>query len=322
MQLGYKLSSEEIPPADLVRNARRAEEAGFAFALVSDHFHPWIDRQGQSPFVWGVLGGIAQVTEQLHVGTGVTCPTIRIHPAIVAQASATAAAMMPGRFFLGVGTGENLNEHVVGAPWPPADVRREMLEEAVAVIRQLWQGGVQDHRGAHYIVDNARLYTLPEAPPPIVVAAGGAKAAKLAGRIGDGLVTTSPDAEMVSAFRRAGGSGKPCYAEMSVCVADDEATARHIAHEWWPLPGGPLNAELPLPEHFEFAAKLVTEETVAKSVVCGRDVRRHRDEIGKHVDAGYDRICVHQIGPDQDAMLSFYAREILPHFQQKTRRAA
>ena len=176
-EIGYALSSEEHRPSDLARNARRAEEAGFSFALISDHFHPWVDRQGHSPFVWSVIGGIAQTTERLRLGTGVTCPTMRIHPAIIAHAAATAADMMPGRFFLGVGTGENLNEHVLGDHWPPADVRREMLEEAVDVIRLLWQGGVQSHYGDYYTVENARLYTLPDELPPIVLAASGTKAA-------------------------------------------------------------------------------------------------------------------------------------------------
>src|SRR5581483_11208063 len=207
--IGYKLSSEEFEPRELVRQAARAEESGFGFAMISDHFHPWTDRQGQSPFVWATLGGIAQATERLTVSTGVTCPLLRIHPAIVAQAAATVAAMMPGRFGLGVGAGENLNEHVAGAKWPPTDVRHEMLKEAVTVIRRLWEGGLQDFRGRHYQVDNARLYTLPEAPPPILVAASGPKAAQLAGRIGDGLVTTEPDAGLVETFRRGGAGARP-----------------------------------------------------------------------------------------------------------------
>ena len=182
MELGYAISSEEHRPLDLVDNAVRAEEAGFGFALISDHFHPWTDRQGQSPFVWGVLGGIAAETERLVVGTGVTCPILRLHPAIVAQAAATAAAMLPGRFFLGVGTGENLNEHVLGQRWPATHVRREMLEEAIAVMRLLWEGRLESHRGRHFTVENARIYTLPDEPIDVLVAAGGVEAAELAGR--------------------------------------------------------------------------------------------------------------------------------------------
>src|SRR5918992_1400453 len=195
VDVGYALSSEEHSPNDLVRYARRAEEAGFTFALISDHYHPWIDRQGHSSFVWNVIGGIAQATERLRLGTRVTCPTIRIHPAIVAQAAATAAALMPGRFFLGVGSGENLNEHVVGERWPPLAVRLEMLEEAIEAIRELWTGKLVSHRGKHYTIENARLYTLPDEPPPLVVAAAGPNAAELAGRMGDGLVGVSPQAE-------------------------------------------------------------------------------------------------------------------------------
>src|SRR5881227_3193228 len=176
-EIGYALSSEEHGPRELVAQARRAEEVDFAFALISDHFHPWTDRQGQSAFVWSVIGGIAQATSRLRLGTGVTCPTIRIHPAIVAQAAATAAAMMPGRFFLGVGSGENLNEHILGDRWPFPDERIEMLEEAIEVIRQLWEGGYQTHRGRHYRVEKARIYTLPEELPPIAVAAAGRTAA-------------------------------------------------------------------------------------------------------------------------------------------------
>src|SRR5262245_15371710 len=205
MEIGYSMSSEEHPPLDLVRYARMAEDAGFGFALISDHFHPWLDRQGQSPFVWSVLGAIATATDRLKVGTGVTCPLMRIHPAIIAQAAATAAAMMPGRFFLGVGTGENLNEHVVGEAWPEAETRREMLEEAVDVLRLLWRGGEQSHFGRYFTVDNARLYTLPDAPPPVLIAAGAKASAEMAGRLGDGLIGTAPDADLIATFERAGG---------------------------------------------------------------------------------------------------------------------
>ena len=205
--VGYALSSEEHSAIDLVRHARRAEEAGFSFAVISDHYHPWIDRQGQSPFVWGVLGAIAQATETLRVGTGVTCPTVRIHPAIIAQASATAASLMPGRFFLGLGTGERLNEHILGAPWPAWDVRAEMLAEAVGVIRRLWEGAMTSHRGRHYTVDAARIYSLPDQLPPIYLAAGGTKAAREAAQLGDGIIGTGPDHSIIDAFGDAGGTG-------------------------------------------------------------------------------------------------------------------
>src|SRR5688500_13679412 len=185
MELGYALSSEEHGPRELVEHARAAEETGLTFAVISDHFQPWVDAQGQSPFVWSVIGGIAEATDNLRLGTGVTCPTIRIHPAIIAHAAATSAAMMPGRFFLGLGAGENLNEHVVGEPWPGPDERLAMLEEAIEVIRLLWQGGYQTHRGEFYDVPQARLYTLPDELPPIAIAAAKTRAAEVAGRLGD-----------------------------------------------------------------------------------------------------------------------------------------
>jgi coenzyme F420-dependent glucose-6-phosphate dehydrogenase len=314
LEIGYKLSSEEHGANELVRHARMAEEGGFTFALISDHYHPWTDRQGQSPFVWSVLGGIAQATKRLRVGTGVTCPTTRIHPAIVAQAAATTAAMMPGRFFLGVGAGENLNEHVVAARWPSTLVRHEMLEEAVSVIRLLWEGGFRSHRGCYYEVKDVRLYTLPPERPPIVVAAAGSNAATLAGRIGDGLVATGADPELVKTFETSGGQGKPRYAEIQVCWARSEDEARRTALEFWPVAAiaGPLHAELPLPSHFEVATESVTQERVAREVACGPDPDRHVAEIRKYADAGFDHLCVHQVGPDQEGFVRFYEREVLP----------
>jgi G6PDH family F420-dependent oxidoreductase len=314
VHIGYKLSSEEHGPNDLVRNAARAEEAGFAFAMISDHFHPWIDKQGQSPFVWSVIGAIAHATEQLSLGTAVTCPTMRTHPAIIAHAAATSAAMMPGRFFLGLGTGENLNEHIFGQGWPETEVRQQRLEEAVEVIRLLWQGGNKSHHGRHYTVENARLYTLPDPLPPIYLAVGGPKSAELAGRIADGLVGTDTDTEVMAKFDAAGGKGKPRYGEVSVCWAKDEKTARRIAHEWWPTAAmeSSLAWELPLPAHFEAVAQLVTEEQVAEAVTCGPDVDAHVQAIREYADAGYDHVCVHQVGPDQEGFLRFYEREVLP----------
>ncbi len=314
--VGYAMSSEEHRPLDLVRHARMAEEAGFPFALISDHYHPWVDKQGQAPFVWGVLGGIAGATTRLRVGTGVTCPTTRIHPAIIAQAAATAASLMPGRFFLGVGTGENLNEHILGDRWPPHDLRLARLEEAVAVIRLLWQGGTQTHRGEHYTVENARVYTLPDELPPIMVAASGPKSAEVAGRIGDGFIGTSPNEEVLGAFSSAGGKGKPRYGQLTVCWAADEQQARKTALEWWPNSAvpGELSQDLPTPAHFEQAAQLVDEETIAESITCGPDPAKHREAIQKYIDAGYDHVYIHQVGPDQEGFSDFYQREILPRF--------
>jgi coenzyme F420-dependent glucose-6-phosphate dehydrogenase len=312
--IGYALASEDWPGTELVRLARRAEESGFELALISDHFHPWIDAQGESPFVWSVIGGIAEATERLRLGTGVTCPTMRIHPAVIAQAAATCAELMRGRFFLGIGTGENLNEHVLGDRWPAPDERLEMLEEAVAVMRLLWQGGERTHRGRHYTVDHARLYTLPDEPPPIAVAAAQPQAAELAGRIGDALINTAPDGEIVEAFRRAGGEGKPCYGMIHACYGPDESEALETAHRLWPNIAleGELPRELPRPAHFEAASQMVTKERFAEMIPCGPDPERHLETIRKYEDAGFDHVWVHQIGPDQEGFLEFYAREILP----------
>jgi G6PDH family F420-dependent oxidoreductase len=314
-KIGYALSSEEHPPRDLARHARLAEEPGFSFALISDHFHPWIDRQGQAPFVWGVLGAIAASTERLVVGTGVTCPTIRTHPAIIAQAAATAAALMPGRFFLGVGTGERLNEHVLGQRWPDWEVRAGMLGEAVEVIRALWSGEVTSHRGEHYTVENARIYTLPDPLPAIHVAGSGPRMAGLAGRIGDGFIGTSPERDVVDAYRRTGGDG-PRYGQVTVCWAADEGRARRTALEWWPTAAipGEISQELALPKDFEDVARLVTEDAVAEAIPCGPAARPILDAIQRYVDAGYDHVYLHQVGPEQPGFLDFAARELLPEF--------
>lgn len=313
IELGYALSSEEHGPQDLVRHAVAAEEAGFSFALVSDHFHPWTDRQGESPFVWSVIGAIAQATERIRIGTGVTCPTMRIHPAVIAQAAATSSLLLPGRFVLGVGTGENLNEHVIGERWPSHDERLEMLEEAVAVMRKLWEGGLVSHRGRHYMVDRARLYSVPEEPPPVAVAAAGPNAAELAGRIGDALVATSPDSELVDRFDEAGGAGKPRYGQLTVCWAESEEQAIDRAYEWWPNAAlqGDLGQELALPRQFQQATATLTREQVADAVVCGPDADRHREAIDRFEQAGFDHVYIHQVGPDQKGFMRFYERKVL-----------
>jgi G6PDH family F420-dependent oxidoreductase len=317
MRLGYALSSEEHPPNTLIRYAQRAEEVGFDFALISDHYHPWVDRQGHSAFVWCTIGGIAQATSRLRLGTGVTCPIMRIHPAVIAQAAATAAAMMPGRFFLGLGAGENLNEHILGGHWPEGAVRLEMLEEAVQVIRLLWQGGEQSHRGRYFTVEQARLYTLPEEPPPLFIAADGEKSAALAGGAGDGLIGVAPEAELIQAFAAAGGKRKPRYGQVTVCYAGREAEARQIAHAWWPNSGlkGNLSWEIKTPSMFEHAVKSLREEDVAESIICGPDPERHLKAIRRFSDAGYDHVYVHQVGPDQEGFFRFYAEQILPALQ-------
>jgi G6PDH family F420-dependent oxidoreductase len=317
MRLGYTLSSEEFDAPSLAAQAERAEKAGFAFASISDHFHPWVEEQGESPFVWGTLGAISQRTERIELITGVTCPTMRIHPAIVAQAAATAASLLPGRFSLGVGSGENLNEHILGGRWPGVVERQDRLEEAIEVIRRLWEGELTSHRGKHFTVENARLYSLPEEPPPLLVAVAGESSVELAARRGDGLIGTAPIPESVEQFRSEGGEGKPTYGQLHVCWAEEEDAAKKLALEQWPngAIGGSYFLELPLPAHFEEAAEALDEEDIAESVVCGPDPERHRAAIEEYVDAGYDHVYVHQIGPDQEGFFEFYEREVLPGFR-------
>jgi G6PDH family F420-dependent oxidoreductase len=312
-EIGYFLSTEEHGPTDLVRFAQMAEHAGFRAAWISDHYHPWIDRQGQSPFVWSVLGGIAATTRDLRITTAVTCPTIRIHPAVLAQAAATMACMMPGRFALGVGSGEALNEHVTDAYWPEPSVRLDMLEEAVEVMRLLWSGGVQSHYGEHYRVRGARIYTLPDEPPPVIVSAFGDRSVKLAARIGDGWASTSPDADMVRTYAEAGGAGVK-QAGVKVCWGPDEAKSRQLAHELWPTSGvpGQLSQELAMPQHFEEASAMVTEDQVAEKIACGPDPEKHAEALRQYVDAGFDEVYVSQVGPDQEGFFEFFNAEVRP----------
>jgi coenzyme F420-dependent glucose-6-phosphate dehydrogenase len=310
---GYWLSSEEHRPLDLVRNAARAEELGFSFAMISDHFHPWTGAQGQSPFVWSVLGGIASATERIELATGVTCPLIRTHPAIVAQAAATVGAMLPGRFTLGVGTGENLNEHVTGARWPAPDERIDMLEEAIKVIRLLWQGGEQTHRGTHYTVDHATLYTLPEQPIPIAVAAARPHAAELAGRVGDGLVSTEPNPETVAQYRDGGGEGHR-WGQARICWAGNEDEAKQTVFRLWRQSGlgGTINQELPRPSDFDAVAESVTLDMAVEGVPCGPDPAPVIELVRSWEQAGFDRIALHQVGPDQDGFFRFWEQEVRP----------
>lgn len=315
-EIGYFLSSEEHTGPELVHGAVLAERSGFRRAWISDHFHPWLDDQGQSPFVWSVLGAIAQATSELRVTTAATCPTVRIHPVVIAQAAATTAQLFGDRFSLGVGSGENLNEHVTGAPWPRVAVRQRMLEEAVGIIRALWRGELTSIETEHYTVDNARLYTLPGSPPDIVMSGFGDQAVQLAARIADGFMTTMPDADAVRRYRDAGGSGR-VQGGVKVCWADSEEQAVKTAHQTWrmELVPGQLAQDAPLPMHFEQVSQLVSEEMVAEKVVCGPDPKRHAEALQAYLDAGCDEVYVGQMGPDQEGMIRFYEREVLPLFR-------
>ncbi len=317
VKVGYFLSCEEFGPAELLRQGRMAEEAGFDALWISDHYHPWVEAQGHSPFVWSVIGGLSQVTDRVPVYTAVTCPTLRLHPAILAQATATSAVMLGGRFGFGVGSGEALNEHIFGDAWPSADVRLEMLEEAIEVIRLLWEGGTKDHEGRHYTVENARIYTLPDEPPPILVSGFGPKATTLAGRIGDGYMNVAPDEEMLSLFRSSGGDDKPAHGAFKVCYGQDRTECVRTVHRIWPNEGlpGELAQVLPTPTHFEQAIELVTEEMISESMPCGPDPEPHREMIRQYDKAGYDEVYVQQIGTGHEEFFRFYEMEILPEFR-------
>jgi G6PDH family F420-dependent oxidoreductase len=317
--IGYFLSCEQYGPKELVAQAEAAERAGFQRLWISDHFHPWNDQQGQSPFVWSVIGALSERVS-IPVTTAVTCPTVRLHPVIVAQAAATAAVQLDGRFVLGVGSGEALNEHVLGDPWPSAGERLAMLEEAVEVIRLLHAAGRRgesiSHHGDFYEVQDARIYTVPDQPVPIYVSGFGPQATELAGRIGDGYCTVTPDADLVRTFRESGGGDKPVQAGMKVAWGPDADAALAEAHRLWPndLLPGQLAQILPRPQDFEAAASLVREEDVAGAIVCGDDPKAHLERVRQYVDAGADEVYVQQIGPDREGFFRGWAEHVLPEF--------
>jgi F420-dependent oxidoreductase, G6PDH family len=242
---------------------------------------------------------------------------IRIHPAIIAHAAATTADLFDGRFFLGVGTGENLNEHILGDHWPPYEERREMLIESMEVMRGLWEGELFSYRGEHYLVENARLYTLPQQPPRIMVAAGGPESAEVAGKFGEGLIVTGPHAETLDAFRGAGGMKKPIYGQVTVCWAASEPAGKKTLHKIWPSAGvpGDLSQELPLPEHFEQASSLVTADALAEKIPVGPDVERYVESVREFMDSGVDNVYIHQVGPDQTGFFRFFSNELMPALQ-------
>lgn len=318
-RFGYFLTCEEYTPQELVEQAVLAEEAGFEALWISDHFHPWNDEQGESPFVWSVIGALSQACS-LPVTTAVTCPTVRIHPAIVAQAAATSAVMLNGRFILGLGSGEALNEHILGDPWPSADVRLEMLEEAVELIRELWKGNFVTHRGQYYTTDTARIYTLPEQPPEIWISGFGPKATELAARIGDGYVTTTPDDELLQQFREQSG-GKPSMIGIKVSWAPTEEEGVDHAHRLWGTSGlpGELAQVLPSPRHFEQGAELVTKEQTASTVTCGSDVDAHVAALKECVDAGFEDVYVANMGPHWREMIREYGQTVLPRLREGAR---
>lgn len=311
---GYFLASEEHSPAELVRQARLAEQAGFDALWISDHFHPWLDEQGQSGFVWSVIGAITQATS-LPVTTAVTCPTVRVHPAIVAQAAATSALLSGGRFTLGLGSGEALNEHIAGRRWPSAEERLEMLEEAIGVIRELFTGRLITHHGTHYTVDTAQLYSVPDSPPPIFMSGFGEKATKLAAKIADGYMSVQPSADSVRLYRESGGGDRPVQGGLKVCWGPDEAAARKAMHRMWrtdQIPGEAVQL-LPLPRHFSQLADLIGVDDI--TAPCGPDADVHIQGIRAYTGAGFDEVYVGQAGGEQDGFFEFYAGQVLPRLR-------
>jgi G6PDH family F420-dependent oxidoreductase len=312
VEIGYKLAAEGFGPAELVRQAVRAEQAGFDFVEISDHFHPWLEEQGHSPFAWSVLGSIAAKTERIGLATGVTCPTVRYHPAIIAQAAATLALISDGRFVLGVGSGERLNEHVVGRGFPDSvRVRHAMLREALEIIRLLWSGGYRSYDGKYLSLASARVFDLPQELPLIVVAAGGTASARLAAELGDGLFATEPRPEIVGHYRDAGGRG-PGFAEIPMSWAPDEdaAVEAAMATSRWAVTGWKVMSELPNPANFAAASATVRESDIREAFACGPDPDRYLAAAQKYLDAGFDRLVLQNTGPDPDGFMDFYRGEL------------
>jgi G6PDH family F420-dependent oxidoreductase len=313
---GYTMMCEQAGPQQLVRDVRRAEEAGFDFSVISDHYQPWLDAQGHSPYAWAVLGAAAQATERIGLMTYVTCPTLRYHPAVVAQKAATIQLLSGNRFRLGLGSGENLNEHVVGRGWPAVGARHEMLGEAVEIISALLAGHDRlNYRGRYFEVEQAKLWDLPEDPVPIGVAVSGPDSCRLAGEQADIMIAVEPKAELGEMFEAAGGQGKPRVGQVAIAYDQDREAAVQRAHEqfrWFGL-GWKVNADLPNPESFEAATQFVTPEQVADALSCGPDVEEHVEAIKPFLEAGFDEVALVQIGAEQQSpFLEWAERELLP----------
>ncbi|MDL5154689.1 TIGR03557 family F420-dependent LLM class oxidoreductase [Actinomycetospora termitidis] len=312
LKIGYKLIAEAYGPAEMVRQCVLAEQAGFDFVEISDHFHPWVSEQQHSGFAWSMLAAMAAKTERIELATGVTCPFIRYHPAVIAQAAATTQILAEGRFTLGVGSGERLNEHVVGQGWPPVHVRHRMFRESLEIIRLLWQGGYQSYEGRHLTLEDARVFDLPDELPRIVVAAGGSRAATLAAELGDGLFVTEPSADLVAAYQGAGGSG-PAYAEVPLAYAGTEDEAAESARRLFRfgITGWKVQAELPNPVNFDAATALVTADVMRSNFGCGPDLDRHLEVTKPFVDAGYDHLALINAGPDVDGFFEHAANGLI-----------
>lgn len=322
MEIGYKLIAEAYSPQDIVRQAVQAEAAGFDFVEVSDHFHPWLPEQGHSGFAWSILAAAAARTERIRLATGVTCPFIRYHPAIIAQAAATTALLSDGRFTLGLGAGERLNEHVVGGGWPSVRVRHEMFREALEIIRLLWQGGSHSYDGRHLTLEDARVYDLPEVLPPIAVAISGPKSAAIAAELGDGIFATEPKPELTQAYAEAGGSGAR-YCEVPFSFAPDPQAGAESAHRLFRfgITGWKIQADLPNVVNYDAATAFITPDDMAAQFACGRDVGRYLEVAQQFVDAGFDHLALVNAGPDPDGFFAFFEAELAEPIRALTRRS-
>jgi G6PDH family F420-dependent oxidoreductase len=314
MKFGYTMMCEQRGPKDLVADVVFAEQAGFDFAVISDHYSPWLAEQGHSPYAWSVLGAAAVSTDRIELMTYVTCPIVRYHPAIVAQKAATVALLADGRFRLGLGAGERLNEQVVGAPWPAVDTRHEMLSEAVDIIRALWGGGFVTVRGRHFAVDSAKLYDLPEQPIPLGIAVSGQQSCTLAGERADLAIAVEPDSELIELFAGSGGTGKPVVGQAPCCYGNDAEAALSLAHQRFRWFGGgwKVNAELPGPAAFDAASKFVRESDLADQIPHGPAVGAYVDLARQWAEAGFTELAFVQIGSDQAAFCEWFAATLRP----------
>jgi G6PDH family F420-dependent oxidoreductase len=320
MQLGYTMMTEQAGPKDLVSHVVGAETTGFDFAVSSDHYFPWLDEMGHSPNAWVTLGAAAQATSRIPLMTYVTCPSFRYHPVVVAQQAATLQILADGRFTLGLGAGENLNEHVVGGGWPAADVRQARLVEAIQIIRHLFDGdGYTNFRGEHFDVESAKLWDLPDKRVPIGVAVSGQQSGAIAGEHADVMIAVEPEVELSEVFEAAGGAGKPRIGQMPISFDTDRAAAVTRAHSLfrWFGTGWKVNAELPGTAAFDSASQFVRKEDVAGSIPCGDDVDAVVEAAKEYADAGFTHLALVQIGGDQQApFLEWSERSLMPAWRE------
>ncbi|MFE1646942.1 LLM class F420-dependent oxidoreductase [Microbacterium sp. P01] len=302
-RFGYTLMTEQSGPRELVRYAVAAEELGYDFEVSSDHFSPWLTSQGHAPNAWVTLGAVAQATSKVELMTYVTCPTMRYHPALVAQQSATLQILSEGRFILGLGSGENLNEHVIGEGWPSVAVRQDMLQEAIEIIRELHTGELTTWEGEYFRVDSARIWDVPETPVPIGVAVSGDRSIERFAPLADHLVAVEPDADLITGWNETHGPGSRKIGQIPISWDPDEKTAIARAHDQfrWFAGGWSVNADLPTPAGFAGASAFVRPEDVAESMPCGPDLDKIAEAVQEYVEAGFTDVAIVQVGDEAQA---------------------